>query len=70
MCNHDCARTDAEILLQSVSQAATKADLHRQEKIELLNWVIKLCGTGMTIGMVRGLVANKILEIERQEKNA
>lgn len=35
----------------------------KQEKIELLNWFMQLCGSGATTGMIRKLVHNKLVEI-------
>jgi hypothetical protein len=42
----------------------------KAEKLELLNWVIKLCGSGMTVGMIRRLIHNKIVEIDGKGEKA
>lgn len=34
-----------------------------RQKIDLLNWVIQLTGSGMTNGMIRKHVHNKIVEL-------
>lgn len=55
----------------SKEDAKKYADLQEKESnLQLLDWVLKLMGTGMTLQMVRVRVHNKLIEIKGEGERA
>lgn len=86
MSNHDCAATDAACNQKrnwaaiaergcygagcyGIDSRHLEAEITR-DKVELLNWVMQLCGSGSTTGMIRKLVHNKLVDITGEGQKA
>lgn len=41
-----------------------------RDKVELLNWMLQVCGSGMTSGMIRKIVHNKLVELTGEGEKA
>lgn len=39
-------------------------------QVDIINWAMQLCGSGMTTGMIRKLLHNKIVEITGEGEKA
>lgn len=58
---HIISREDAKRLVEISTMEA---------KIQLCNWFLQMLGTGMTTGMIRRIVYNKIVELEGKGEKA
>lgn len=45
-------------------------DLRTRGEMEILDWAMQLCGSGMTVGMIRKLLHNKRVEITGEGEKA
>lgn len=53
----------------SVREACHKKQLAAAQ-LDLLNWFMKLCGSGQTTGMIRKIVHNKYVELSGEGERA
>lgn len=46
------------------------AEVKKNAQLELLNWAMKVCGTGHTIAMIRKVFHNRFVEISGEGEKA
>lgn len=55
---------------EKIQQMRLIQNLVKSSQLDLLNWFMKLCGSGQTTGMIRKIVHNKYVEISGEGERA